>query len=79
MIARCLLLLVAAVVLLVHNHQAKILDRRKDSGTSAYHHARLAIANAAPLFRAFRVSKCGMQYGNLLSKAMEKLASHGRR
>ena len=78
-IARRLRLLVAAVVLFVHHHQAEILHGREDAGARADHHARIAGANAAPLFGALDFAESGMQDRHPVAEAVEELARHGGR
>ena len=60
-IPRRLFLLETVFLLLVHDHQAEIFERREHRGARAHHHARQAISNAPPLTRTFHVAQGRVQ------------------
>ncbi len=79
MIARRLLLFVAAVVLFVHDHQPELLNRRKYTRTRSHNYASLPVLHATPLIGPLRIAKCRVQNRDLLAEAVEELPRHRRR
>ena len=63
-VAGALVLLVGAVVLLVHDHEAEAGNGREDRGARAHHDARLALANAPPLVVALAGRELAVEDGD---------------
>ena len=61
-IARRFLLLVARLLLLVHDDQAEIFERRENRGARSHHHARLAVPHAPPFARALDFRQAAVQH-----------------
>ncbi len=77
-VARRVLLLIAAIVLFIDDDEAEILHRSEDARPGSDHHAGLAVADAAPLLGALGIVKGGMKDRDPVAEAMEELAGHSR-
>ena len=63
-VARRLLLLVARLLLLIHDDEAEFVDRGKNRGTSPDDHAGFPVSNAPPFPSALDVAERGVQDGH---------------
>ena len=68
-VARRFLLLVAGLLLFVHDDQADIFERREDRRARAHHHARFAIAHAPPFPRALGIRQSAVQDRDAFAKS----------
>src|SRR5205814_369975 len=73
MVAGSLLLLVAWIVLFVHNHQAQIGERRKDCGASAQHDRGYTTPHAPPIVMALGLSHPAVEECHSIFKPLEEL------
>src|SRR5262249_24778628 len=78
MVARCVLLLVALIVLFIDYDQPEITHGREDAGAGRYHDASFARAYPAPLLGALGIVKCRVQNRNPAAEAVMELTGDGR-
>ena len=71
MVARDVFLLVGIFVLLIHEDQPEVRQRRKHRGSRADDDARHAFADAVPLIEALALGEIRVQHGDLLLHAGE--------
>ncbi len=77
-IARRLLLLIAAIVLFIDDSEAEILHRGEHSGSCTDDNARVSISNATPLLSALGIVESGMKNGDLVTEPMKELSRDSR-
>ena len=75
-ISRCFLLLVARLLLFIHQNQPEIFKRREHGRTRANHDARLAASHAPPFPRALVIRKRAVQHGHAWPKPRANVATH---
>ena len=63
-IPRRFFLLVAGLVLLIHDDQAEVFERRENRGARADHYARFPAADAPPFARALHIRQAAVQSGD---------------
>ena len=78
-VARRFFLLVAGLLLLVHDDQADIFERRKNGRARAHHDARFAAAHAPPFAGALRDRQPAVQHGDAFAKPRAAQAAHPER
>src|SRR5262249_61157908 len=76
-VARALLLLVRAVVLLVDDDQPEALDRREHGRARADHHVDLAAADSLPLIVSLAVAESAVLDGDALGERVAELHGGG--
>ena len=79
MVARCILRLVGAFLLLIQHDQADILQRRKHRASRTEHDMRFAAANTLPLIVAFRITQPTVQQRHLIAEIGGETRHHLRR
>ena len=79
MIARRLLLLVARIMLLIHDHQTQLRHGRKHRRARPHYHPRIPAPNAMPLLRPLIRRQARVQQGHLIRQTRHTSARHRRR
>ena len=79
MVARGLVLLVAALVLLVHDDETHIGERGEQRRARAHHHVGAALADHVPLIEALAGREARVQDGHVVSEAATKAPHRLRR
>ena len=74
MITRSLVLLVGTLVLLVHDDETHVRERREQGGARANHDVRGTRADHVPLVEAFAGRKSGVEDGHIVAEAAPEAA-----
>ena len=78
-IARRLFLLVARLLLFIHDDQAQIFERREHRRARSHHDARLAAPHAPPFARALHFRQRAVQHGNARAEPRAAQPPHPQR
>ena len=78
-VARRLLLLVARLLLFVHDDQAHVFERRENGGTRSGHHARLSVPHTPPFPRALAFRQAAVQHRDARAESRAHQAAHPQR